>query len=133
MARRVIVLTTATAPDDEVEAVRGRVGEDAEIHVVAPASKISRLDRLANDEDAAREDAAGRAEAAADAVPGENVEAHVGDVDPIRAIEDALRLFPADEVFVFTAPEDRATWIEGDLGRRVTQRISLPVTYLSTS
>ena len=134
MARRVLVLTTAIADDGGVEvAVRERAGDDAEIHVIAPASKISRLDRLANDEDAARKDAADRAESTAEVVPGEKVEAHVGDVDPIRAIEDGLRMFPADEVIVFTAPENQATWLEGDLGRRVKERIPLPVTYLSTS
>jgi hypothetical protein len=114
-------------------AVRRRAGDDAEVHVIAPASKISRLDRLANDEDAAREEAADRAEATAEAVPGENVEAHVGDVDPIRAIEDALRMFAADEVLVFTASDNEATWLEGDLGRRVKERISLPVTYVPTN
>jgi hypothetical protein len=134
MVRRVLVLTTSTAPDAGVEAaVRARAGDDAEIHVIAPASKISWFDRLANDEDAAREDAAERAQATAEAVPADNVEAHVGDVDPINAIEDALRMFPADEVIVFTAPEDQATWLEGDLGRRVNERIALPVTYLSTN
>ena len=100
--------------------------------MIAPASKISRLDRLTNDEAAAREDAADRAEATAEAAPGDNVEAHVGDVDPIRAIEDALRLFPADEVLVVTAPENQATWLEGDLGRRVKELTPLPVSFLST-
>jgi hypothetical protein len=62
MARRILVVTTATAPREEVEAiVRAHAGEDAEVHVVAPASKISRLDRLTNAEDDARADAANRA------------------------------------------------------------------------
>ena len=46
MARRILVVTTAAAPEAEVEAVvRAHAGEDAEVYVVAPASKISWLAR----------------------------------------------------------------------------------------
>ena len=83
MARRILVVTTATAPKAEVESiVRAHAGEDAEIHVIAPASKISWLDRLINAEDDARIDAAERADAASEAVDQKS-EAHVGDVDPV--------------------------------------------------
>jgi hypothetical protein len=132
MPRRLLVVTTADAPRAEVDAVvRKHAGDDAEVHVVAPASKISWLDRLANDEDGARAEAAQRAVAAADATPAD-AKPHVGDVDPLLAIEDAMRQFDADEIVVLTAPEDRATWIEGDLGKRARERFSLPVTALST-
>ena len=70
-------------------------------------SKISWLDRLTNAEDDARVDATERAEAASEELPGEQVEAHGGDVDPLQAIEDALRTFPADEIVVLTAPMRR--------------------------
>jgi hypothetical protein len=117
MSRRILVVTTAGAPEAQVEPiVRAHAGEDAEVHVIAPASKISRLDRWTSDEDAARADAARRAEEASAAVPAGRVEAHVGDVDPLRAIEDALRLFPADEIVVLTARDDRETWLESGLG-----------------
>ena len=75
--------------------VRVHVGE-------APASKISWLDRLTNAEDDARADATERDEATSDELPAEHVAAHVGDVDPLQAIEDALRMFPADEIVVLT-------------------------------
>jgi GABA permease len=131
MARRILVITTADAPSAQVESVvRAHAGEDAEVHVVAPASKISWLDRLTNAEDDARLDAAERAVAATDALPGEQGEAHVGDVDPLQAIEDALRMFPADEVVVLTAPEDEATWLEAGLGEKARERFSVPVTHL---
>ena len=134
MARRILVVTTAAAPEAEVgSVVRAHAGEDAEVYVVAPASKISRLDRLTNAEDDARADAGDRAELAAEAVPGENVEAHAGDVDPLRAIEDALRVFPADEIVVLTAPDDKATWLELGLGKEARERFSVPVTNLVTS
>lgn len=133
MARRVLVVTTSAAPEAEVESVvRAHAGEGAEVRVIAPASKISRLDRLTNAEDDARADSAERAEAAAAAVPGEHVEAKVGDVDPLQAIEDALRTFPADEVIVLTAPDEEATWLEAGLGEEAQKRFSVPVTHLVT-
>lgn len=134
MAARILVITTSAAPQAEVESlVRSHAGQDAEVYVVAPASKISRLDRLTNAEDGARADAAQRAQSAADEVPGEHVEAHTGDVDPLQAIEDALRMFAADEIIILTAPADQATWIEDGLSERVRKRFSIPVTDLSTS
>jgi hypothetical protein len=133
MARRILVVTTAPTPDAEVgPVVRAHAGADAEVYVVAPASKISRLDRLTNAEDDARADAAERAEVASDAVPADRAEAHVGDVDPLQAIEDALRRFPADEIVVLTAPDDDASWLETGLGDRADERFPVPVTHLVT-
>ncbi|MGZ4409318.1 MAG: hypothetical protein ACXVY6_11080 [Gaiellaceae bacterium] len=133
MARRILVVTTAAAPEVDVESiVRAHAGEDAEVRVIAPASKISRLDRLTNAEDDARADAAERAEAASEALPGEQVEAHGGDVDPLQAIEDALRMFRADEIVVLTAPNEEATWLEAGLGEEAQKRFSAPVTHLVT-
>jgi len=129
----VLVVTTANDPERDVDSlVRERAGEDAEVRVIAPASKISWLDWLTNDEDAARADAAERADAAADAAPTERVETEVGDVDPLLAIEDALRTFPADEVIVLTPPEQEAEWLEKGLGELARKRISVPVTQLVT-
>ena len=133
MARKVLVVTTATAPTARVESVvRAHAGDDAEVYVVAPASKISWLDRLTNAEDDARADAAERADAASEAAPSEQSDAHVGDVDPLQAIEDALREFPADEIVVLTAPDEKATWLEHGLGKDAQQRFSLPVTALTS-
>jgi hypothetical protein len=133
VARRVLVVTTADDPEEAVDSlVREHAGEDAELRVVAPASKISWLDWLTNDEDAARRDAAERAEVASDAAPAAQVEAEVGDVDPLQAIEDALREFPADEVLVVTAPERKAEWLEKGLGELAQRRFSVPVTQLVT-
>ena len=55
------MVTTATAPQAQVESVvRAHAGDDAEVQVIAPASKISWLDRLTNAEDDARADATER-------------------------------------------------------------------------
>jgi len=131
LSRRILVVTTATAPHAGVESVvRAHVGDDAEVQVIAPASKISWLDRLTNAEDDARADATERAEVASEELPGEQVEAHGGDVDPLQAIEDALRRFPADEIVVLTAPDEEASWLEADLGKKAQERFSVPVTHL---
>jgi hypothetical protein len=133
MGRKVLVVTTADTPRAEIDSiVLERAGRDAEVHIVAPASKISWLDRLTNAEDDARADAAARAEAAAEVVPTETSEPHVGDVDPLQSIEDGLRLFAADEVIVVTAPDERSTWLETGLGERAQERFSVPVTTVST-
>ena len=130
MPHRVLVVTTAnTLSAGAEEAVRAHAGGDAEVHVVAPASKISRLDRLTNAEDDARSDADHRAVAAADAIP-HSAEAHVGDVDPLLAIEDALRTFEADEIVVLTALEDDATWLEQGIGEEARERVTVPVTHV---
>jgi hypothetical protein len=132
MARRILVVTTATAPKADVESiVRAHAGEEAEIHVVAPASKISWLDRLTNAEDDARTDAAERADAASEAV-GQKSEPHVGDVNPLQAIEDALRMFPSDEIVILAAPQGKASRLEDGLGEDAQKRFSLPVTALTT-
>ena len=133
MSRRILVVTTATMAEAEVDdIVREHAGADAEIEVVAPASKISRLDRWTNAEDDAREDASARAEAVSDAISNGETDGHVGDVDPLQAIEDALRMFPADEIVLVTAPDDGASWLESGLGEKVHERFALPVTRLVT-
>jgi hypothetical protein len=131
MPRRVIVVPTASISDEVLQTVVwAHAGQDAEIHVVAPASGISRLDWLTNAEDDARGDALELAENTAEATPTDNVDAAVGDSDPIQAIEDALRTFPADEVIIITRPDESASWLETGAGEEAQRRFSVPVTHL---
>jgi hypothetical protein len=97
--------------------------------VIVPASDISRLDWLTNAEDDARTDATERADELAEAAPTD-VESRVGDSDPVKAIEDALRTFPADELIVVTLPDEDATWLEKGSAETALKRFSLPVTHL---
>ena len=131
MSRRVIVVPTASIPDELLQSVVwAHAGTDAEIHVVAPASNVSRLDWLTNAEDDAREDAQALANETAATVPTENVEALVGDSDPLQAIEDALRTFPADEVIIITLPDESGSWLESGAGEEAQRRFALPITHL---
>jgi nucleotide-binding universal stress UspA family protein len=132
-AKRLLVV--ATAPVEETilrDRMREHAGPDAEVRVVAPASDLSPLEWLATDEDDARGEAADIARSAERAVQPEagRVETEVGDSDPVQAIEDALRQFPADEVIVVTRPGDEAGWLEKDSAQEASERFGVPVTHL---
>jgi hypothetical protein len=137
-ARRLLVVTTAPLEGGFVreQVKRHAGGGAAEVHVVAPASKISPIKWLFSDEDEARAEAekvavetAEQLEDAA-AVSGP-VEAEVGDTDPVLAIQDALATFPADEVIIVTQPGTDATWIEKDTFQEALQRLNVPVSHLT--
>jgi nucleotide-binding universal stress UspA family protein len=117
----------ATAPVDRA-ALGERVPEDAEVRVVAPASDVSPLQWLASDEDEARAEAAEVAEEAGAAVGGE---AEVGDPDPVQAIEDALRQYPADEILVVTRSDEEAGWLEEGAVAEARERFGVPLTHLA--
>ncbi len=133
--RRLLVVTTVPVERALLrEKLRERSGgEDAEVRIVAPAADVSPLQWLANDEDDARADAEQVAADAAGAVGGEAsvVDAGVGDSDPVKAIEDALREWPADEVVVVTAGGEDANWLERGAGEQADERFGVPVTHLT--
>jgi hypothetical protein len=54
----------------------------------------------------------------------------VADSNPVKAIEDALRTFPADEVILVTLPDEDAAWLERGSAKTALNRFSLPVTHL---
>ena len=134
MPRRLLVVITTEVADSVLrDLVRSHAGADAEMLVVAPASELSRLDWLTNAEDDARSEAAALAGTTADATPTEDVEARVGDSDPVKAIEDALRTFAADEILVVAHPDDQAGWLEEGSGATAEARFSLPVTRVTVA
>ena len=128
-----VVATAPVEPGPLRDAVRAHAGDEAEIRVVAPASDVSPLQWLASDEDDAREKAADVASEAAESLQPEaaRTETEVGDTDPVQAIEDALRTFPADEVLVVTRPDDDASWLEQDSAAEARERFGVPVTRLT--
>ncbi len=131
---RILVVTTASIePDTLRQEVLRHVGDEgAEVKIVAPASDVSPLQWLANDEDEAREEAAQQADEAAEAVqPASVVETEVGDSDPVQAVEDALRTFPADQIVLVKGSGDEAGWLEEDSASAAYERFGLPVTQLS--
>jgi hypothetical protein len=130
------LLVVAVSPVDEValrEEVREHAGgEAAEVHIVAPAPHTSRLQRLTGAVDEAHAEAEDVAREAAEAVKGTaSVETEVGDPNPLQAIEDALRAFPADELIIVTRPGSEADWVEEDNTPATLERLGLPVTHLA--
>jgi hypothetical protein len=129
---RVLVVATAPFETSNVPAeIRGLAERDeVEMRVVAPAAHLSPLRRLANDEDEARAEAEEVAGEAASLLDAEEAETPVGDPDPVQAIEDALRTFPADELVVVTPPDDQAGWLESGSAAEALDRFGLPVTHV---
>ena len=104
---------------------------EVEIRVVAPAAQISRLDWLTNAEDDARAAAAGQAAEVAGALPAEVADASVGDSDPVQAVEDALRVFAADEVVVLRGPRDEPSWLEEGIVGELRERFAIAVSEIT--
>ena len=132
--RRLLVVTTARVEGARLrEEVRRHAGDEgAEVRIVAPATDISPLKWLYTDVDDARAEAEEVAREASEAVASEAVvEAEVGDTDPVQAIEDALRTFPADELILVTREGDEARWLEKDAAEEALARFDLPVTHLA--
>lgn len=132
MKRVLVVATTSIDREALRSRVREHTGDGGEIKVVAPASDVSPLQWLATDEDKARDEAAAVAREARRAVEpeAERVEAEVGDTDPVQAIEDALRTFPAEEIILVTRSDEKAGWLEKDADAEVSERFGIPLTRL---
>jgi GABA permease len=131
--KKILVVANETVAG---RALRGKVVErataaDADVLVVCPALN-SPLRHWTSDEDHARELAQERLEASLAALADEGVEAEgeVGDADPLQAMEDALRLFGADEIVISTHPPGRSNWLEKDVIEHARERFDLPITHV---
>jgi hypothetical protein len=118
-----------TALRDEVVS-RARDGA-SEVLVVTPALN-SRIRHWTSDEDGARAQAQDRLEASLASLGASGVRAkgQVGDDDPLQAIGDALRTFPADEIIVSTHPPGRSNWLERDLVGRARETYPCKITHV---
>jgi nucleotide-binding universal stress UspA family protein len=109
-----------------------RIGrEPAEVRVVCPALN-TKLKHWVSDEDQARRHAQERLNAVVAQLQSEGAQVNgdIGDSDPVQAMEDALRLFRADEVIISTHPPGRSNWLERDVVQRARDRFPLPVTHV---
>jgi hypothetical protein len=128
---RILVVANETLEGDELlETISERVrGRPADLFVVSPALN-SKLRHWTSDEDGARDAARARLDrslARLEAV-GLSARGDVGDADPVQAVEDALRVFGADEIVLSTHPEGRSHWLERGVVEAVRQRFDVPVT-----
>ena len=131
--RRILVIANETVGGDELLALLGRksVDVDEEVLLVCPALN-SRVRTWTSDEDSARADAQSRLDTTLSRLTDAGVSARgeIGDGDPLQALEDALRVFPADEVVVSTHPPGRSNWLEQGVVEQARLRFDVPVTHV---
>ena len=54
----------------------------------------------------------------------------VGDLDPLVAIEDAIRIFHPDEIVISTHPVGKSNWLERGVVSAARERFDLDVTHV---
>lgn len=131
---RVLVVANETVEGEALlEEIRDRCqGRGCEILVVTPALAGSRASHWTSDVDEAIELARQRMELSLIAIGqlGLKARGEIGDSDPNVAIEDALRVFPADEIVISTHPPHRSRWLERGVVDRAREQIDLPITHV---
>jgi hypothetical protein len=131
--RRILVVANETVGGGELLDLLGRKAEDVaeEVLLVSPALN-SRLRTWTSDEDPARAAAQNRLDASLTRLHEAGVRARgeIGDGDPLQALEDALRVFPADEIVVSTHPPGRSHWLEQGVVEQARLRYDVPVTHV---
>jgi GABA permease len=132
-ARRILVIANETVGGDELLALLGLKAEsvEEEMLLVCPALN-SRVRTWTSDEDPARAEAQERLDASLARLSAAGVSARgeIGDGDPLQALEDALREFPADEIVVSTHPPGRSHWLEQGVVEQARLRYDVPVTHV---
>jgi hypothetical protein len=131
---RLLVVANETVGGEALfDEIRSRCRDrDCEILVVTPALVASRASHWASDVDEAMELARQRMELSLIAIGelGLKAKGEIGDSDPNVAIEDALRVFPADEIVISTHPPHRSRWLEHGVVERAREQIDLPIKHV---
>jgi hypothetical protein len=120
--KNVLLVALEPVPEEEIRhAIAERSdGEDVNVHVVAPAAHVGKFQWLTGADDDARAEAAELADRTAGAVDTE-VETEVGEHDPLLAVQDALALFPADEILVAGNADAKTEAGLASLGRPISR------------
>jgi GABA permease len=131
--RRVLVVANETVGGEELMSAIGELALEgtARFFVVCPALN-SRLKTWTSDEDPARAAALKRLDATLGRLGSVGVEARgeIGDVDPLVAIEDAVRSFRPDEIVISTHPPGKSNWLERGVVDAVGERYDVPVKHV---
>ena len=131
--RRILVVANETVGGGELQDLLGQkaAGVDEHVLLVCPALN-SKLRTWTSDEDGARAAAQARLDASLErlAALGVHARGEIGDGDPLQALEDALREFPADEIVVSTHPPGRSHWLEQGVVENARMRFDVPVTHV---
>jgi hypothetical protein len=129
----VLVVANETVGGEELMDAIGEIAlaGKTRFYVVSPALN-SRLRTWTSDEDPARAAAQKRLDATLERLASIGVEARgeVGDVDPLVAVEDAVRSFRPNEIVVSTHPEGRSNWLERGVVGALRERFDCAVTHV---
>ena len=127
--RHVLVVAERMLHGEELrQQLQPEPGVDLELDVLSPVM-ASRRHHWAGDVDREREQAQVRLEAslAWARQQGFVAKGEVGDPDAMRAIEDELRDFGADEVIIVTHPSERTTWLANRMVSHLKRQLEVPV------
>ena len=126
---RLLVLVSEPIDAALLRSVAGRAAADAEVPVIAPATTRSALRFWVSDVDAAIAHAQRTQAEAVERLTEAGVDAtgEVGESDPVLAVEDALRTFPADRIALFAHERDAQDHREGEVAGALRERFGLPV------
>jgi hypothetical protein len=131
--RRVLVVANETVGGAELMDALGEIALSgaATFEVVAPALN-SRLKTWTSDEDPARAAAETRLDSTLRRLREVGIEAggKIGDVDPLVAVDDAVRVFRPTEIVVSTHPQGRSNWLERGVVAALRDRYDIPVTHV---
>ena len=120
------ILVVVTADVDVAEIAQLRDLDDENVRVVAPLAQLSHDPWLTTDDGAEREAAEERTRRVAAAV-APAAERTVAEDDVVLAIEDQLREFDADEIWLIMARESEANWLETGVHGAAIERFDLPI------
>jgi hypothetical protein len=131
--RHILVVANETIGSEALrrEVCERAAGCESEVLVVVPALNTP-IRHWTDDEGGARSEAEVRLAAEMEILNGLGVRARgqVGADDPLQAVDDALRMYPADEIVIATHPEGRSNWLEEGVVGRLRQAYRLPVTHV---
>ncbi|MDQ3609508.1 MAG: hypothetical protein M3459_11490 [Actinomycetota bacterium] len=132
MTRVLVVANRTAATPKLLAAVRERAQRSpATFHLVVPATPRG-MHRIVDPEvsgrDAAEENLQLALPLLAEAADGP-VDGHVGDADPLMAIQDALHAGDYDEIIISTLPSRLSRWMHLDLPSKA-RALGLPVVHV---
>jgi hypothetical protein len=132
MSRVLLVASQASIGPQLMREIRFRVRKPStEIFVLCPVLDTP-VEHWAGGSDADRATAREFLHSLLDQLNATGIEASgsVGENEPLVAIEDALRRFPADEILIATHPFDELGWLEHGIVAKIRARSDLPITHI---
>lgn len=149
MSRYLIVANQTLGGDELIELIdKRRKAEPSEFFIVVPATPVLEMvpglaampvigsgTVMPSTPEHARELAQGRLDEALAQLRavGAQVDGLVGDPNPVRAVEKAIRGRQFDEIIVSTLPRRVSRWLHQDLPHRLEQKTGLPVTHVGVA